>query len=145
MEGKDQLSQPAGDTLPNTAKDNISLPSSKGTLLTHCPQHVLGPGIVPPQVQDSALLVELHEVFVSPPLHLPRSLWMAALGTPTSSVLSMDLLRVYSTSSSRWLMKMLNKTGTQLLPCKHKNPFLTLPICHISDIKRTLHTGKPVG
>lgn len=33
--GKDLLSWPAGSILPNAAKNNISLLSNKGTLLTH--------------------------------------------------------------------------------------------------------------
>jgi len=78
LEGKGHLSWPAGDTLSDTAKNTISLLSSKSTLLTHgqlcvyegtpepfissyfpagVPQHVLVPGDVPPQRQDSAFLL----------------------------------------------------------------------------------------
>lgn len=35
------------------------------------------PGVVPSQVQDSALLTKLHEIFVSPSLQ-PVEVWMAA-------------------------------------------------------------------
>lgn len=82
------LLQPLGNTLPNAARDLVSLLSSKGTLLARVQLgvhrdspvpscraafqmgshlHVLIPGLLCPQVQDFALLlIEFHEVPISP-------------------------------------------------------------------------------
>lgn len=100
IEGKDHLPRPVGNTLPNEAQDTVSLLCINDTLLTHVQlgahqglqvvfcktafqlgghQQMLVPGVVPPQEQDFAfLLVECHEVPVSPFCNLLRSLWLAA-------------------------------------------------------------------
>ena len=86
VEEKDPVPPPAGNN-PNAAQVTITL-SNKGSLLAQVqsgvhqhpqvlscqaafqrrgPQRVLVPGVVPPQVRDFALLVELHEVPVSQP------------------------------------------------------------------------------
>jgi len=86
------------------------------------PKPVLVPGVVLPQVQDPALaLVELHQVPLCPTLQPVQVSLMAAQPsgvstTPPSLVSPADLLRVHSNSSSRSLMKKLNKTGPSTDP-----------------------------
>ncbi|KAK4828308.1 hypothetical protein QYF61_025320 [Mycteria americana] len=86
FQGKVHLPQPAGNTPPDAAQDTISLLCCKGTLLAHVQlgvhqdpqvlfceaafklsgsQHILEHEVVPSQVKDFALLVELHEVSIS--------------------------------------------------------------------------------
>lgn len=119
------------ESLPSTylqyfarCQDSINLICCKGALLGHFQldvhwnpqvhffrdafqsvdsQHALMPGAVPPQVQDLALLVELHEVHFSPylqPLQITlkgRKKKKPGVSTsPLSFVSSTDLLRVLS-------------------------------------------------
>ena len=84
VEGKDYISQPDSNALPNAAQNIFNVFCGKGTLLTHIqlgvhqvlfckaafhlggPQHILVCEVVLPQVQDFTLpLVEFHEVLVS--------------------------------------------------------------------------------
>jgi len=96
---KDHLPGPAGHALPNAAQDAAGLPGCKYALMTHghlgvhldaqvhfCkavfhlggPQHILVPGIVPPQAQELALpSIELYEVPACPFLQLVEVLWKA--------------------------------------------------------------------
>ena len=54
----------------NLVSTTTPMSISAELLSSWVPQHVLVPGIVPPQVQDFAiLLAELHEIFAGPPLH----------------------------------------------------------------------------
>ena len=86
-------------------------------LLSCFPKPVQVHGVVPPQVQDPALvLVGLHQVTLRQLSSLSRSRRMAAQpsgvsATSPSFVLSAKLLRVRSVPSSGSLMKKLNKTG----------------------------------
>lgn len=64
--------------------------------------------VAPPQLQDSALPVELHEVPVCPPLHpvkVPADGCMVSQPMSPLSKSSMNLLRVHSTPLSRPLME----------------------------------------
>ncbi|PKU42718.1 hypothetical protein llap_6967 [Limosa lapponica baueri] len=90
VEGEDNLTRPAGHTLPDAPQDVIGLLGHKGTLLAHghpivhqnsqvflhraalqlvSPQPVLVHGVIPLQVQDPTLaLVEFHQVPLCPTL-----------------------------------------------------------------------------
>jgi len=79
-------------------------------------------GVVPSRVQDFAvLLVELHEVSVSPiiqPVKVPlgdsSTVWHISYSSQFCII--NKLARVHSASSSRSLMKMLNRTAPSIDP-----------------------------
>ena len=127
---------PAGNALPNAAQDTVSRFCGKGTLMAcvqpgahqhprvlfykaafqlGSPQHILVHGVVPPQVQDFALLlVEPHEVPVSPflqPVQVPLdgspTLW--CVSRSSQFVSSANLLRVHSENMLSWALLSLSR------------------------------------
>jgi len=135
--------------LSSTAQDNVHCLFCKGTLLAHVqlgvcqdpqglccnitfqlgdPLHILVHGVVPPQRQDLApwhlSLLNFMRFLSTHFSSLLRSFWMAAQPSsasvnPPSLVSSENLLRVHSTSSSRSLVKILNRTATSIDPWVH--------------------------
>lgn len=144
-EGEGYLPWSTDATLPNVALDAISLLYGKGHIAgscsSSCPpgpespfllscfpagylQHVLVPGVVSPLAEDFLLLflIELHEVPLRSFLQLVKVLLCGSANlwcTTHSSVFCILLLRVYSASSSRQLMKMLNGFGPNIDPWVH--------------------------
>lgn len=133
--------------MPKAAKNVISFLSAKGPLLAHIqlaststpssssaellPSWVapsMVPGVVPPPVQDTSLLVELHVVPVSPALQPAKaaSRWQHGLwwGSHSLSLLSAYSLRVPSTPSFTSLMKVLNRLDPVLTPQVTKQNFI---------------------